>query len=267
MNVFSKTRKAHCWNEDRFINGRNYFIVLDGATPLKSNADFNEARWMVDYIKSRIKSCNGSVKEKLAALSSNAYHDLPIKIKDDDYLPSASCCWVEFNQNILTACVLGDCEVTVKTKVGAIIRCFSDELSKLDNIALNKLIEICAQKNTSQIIESRKFINDILIKHRKLANKPNGYSALTLSPTPIINEKSFAFPVEDIAEIYLYSDGFSQAFEHLQIYKSHQEMFEQINDPGEEICKIVKASFEDRSGAKHPRFKIIDDITVTKIVL
>lgn len=267
MKVYSKTRKAHYWNEDRFINGKNFFIVLDGATPLKSEANFNEARWMVDYIKKNINRYRGTVKQKLAALCGDAFRELPVKIKEDDYLPSASGSWVEFDGKRIDVGVLGDCEVTLITNDNRIIRCYGGELTKLDAIALDKLIEICKQKNTTEIIKSRKYINDILIKHRKLANKPNGYSALTLSPSHEINERKYSFGADGIREIYIYSDGFSQAFEHLQIYKSHEEMFSQIGDIGSEIDKIAKAAYSDTSGARYPRFKIIDDITVTKIVL
>lgn len=266
MKVYSKTRKSHYWNEDRFINGRNYFIVLDGATPLKSAENFNEARWMVNYIKKNINRYRGTVKEKLTALCGDAFNDLPVKTKDDDYLPSASGCWVEFNGSCINVGILGDCEVTLIKKDNGIIRCYCDDLTKLDMLALNKLIEICKEKNT-HIIESRKYVNDILIRHRKLANKPNGYAALTLSPSPEIHEQKYVFNTDNIKEIYLYSDGFSQAFEHLDIFHSHEEMFLNIEDIDNEINKIVNTSFADRLGDKHPRFKIIDDITVTRIVL
>ena len=119
----------------------------------------------------------------------------------------------------------------------------------------------------TDIIGSRIFIDDILIKHRNLINKDGGYTALTLSSNPVINEKTFLFDICELSKIYLYSDGFSQAFEHLQIYENHIEMFSQIDDIKEEIAKIAETSYSDRLGTKYPRFKIIDDITVTEITL
>ncbi len=264
MKIYSKTRKAHYWNEDRFINGKNFNIVLDGATPLKRESNFNEARWMVSYLKKNINRYNGTVKEKLTALCKDAFYELPVKTKDEDYLPSASACWVEFDGSQFSASVLGDCEVTVITKNNEIIRCYGDELTKLDNIALNQLIEVAKAKNL-RTTQAMGYIIETLIKHRKLINKPNGYSALALSSSPVINERKFEFDLDSVKSIYLYSDGFSQAFEYLQIYSSHKEMFEKINDVDEEIKKIVERSYSDRYGEKYPRFKVIDDITVTKI--
>ena len=57
MVITPKTRKSHYWNEDRFIIGENYIIVIDGATPLLKQNDFNEACWMVNYIKKNNLLC------------------------------------------------------------------------------------------------------------------------------------------------------------------------------------------------------------------
>ena len=37
MKIDALTRKSHFWNEDRFILGNNYYLVIDGATPLIKN--------------------------------------------------------------------------------------------------------------------------------------------------------------------------------------------------------------------------------------
>ena len=146
MKITTKTRKSHYWNEDRFVIGKNFLMVIDGATPLIKENNFNEACWLVNYIKKNIKKYQGSIKERLYQISIDAYNQLPIKIKDEDYLPSASLSYIEFDDEYICAYTLGDCEVTIKTKEDKIIRCFNDELSKLDNIAINELIEHSKEK-------------------------------------------------------------------------------------------------------------------------
>ena len=54
MKINAFTRKSHRWNEDRFIYGDNYWIVIDGATPLIKTKEVNLARLMVAYIKKNI---------------------------------------------------------------------------------------------------------------------------------------------------------------------------------------------------------------------
>ena len=264
MKIIAKTRKSHFWNEDRFVIGKNFLMVIDGATPLIKENNFNEACWLVNYIKKNIEKYQGAVKERLHQIAIDAYNELPVKIKDEDYLPSASLSYIEYDDIYFYAHTLGDCEVTFITKDNQIIRCYSDDLYKLDNIALNELIKIAKEKNIN-ITKARPFINDILIKHRKLINKENGYTAFALTDKPIINTKEYKISRENVKEIYIYSDGFSQAFESLNIYSSHKEMFKVSLDIEAEINNIVDVSFRDPFANKHPRFKKIDDITVIKV--
>ena len=41
MKITAKTRKSHYWNEDRFVLGKDYFMVIDGATPLIKTNNFS----------------------------------------------------------------------------------------------------------------------------------------------------------------------------------------------------------------------------------
>ena len=264
MKILAKTRKSHFWNEDRFVIGKNYYMVIDGATPLIKENNFNEACWMVNFIKKNIDKYNGPIKNRLYELSIEGYNKLPVKTKDEDYLPSASLSYIEFDDEYIYAYTLGDCEVTIKTKDDKIIRCFNDELSKLDNIAINELIEHSKEKKI-HLSKARPYITSTLIKHRKLINKENGYSAYTLSPNPIINMSEYKIKKDNVKEIYIYSDGFSQAFENLNIYSSHYEMFKNDLNIEDEINKIVYTSFNDKYCDQYPRFKKIDDITIIKI--
>lgn len=264
MKITAKTRKSHYWNEDRFVIGKDFLMVIDGATPLIKKSIFNEACWLVNYIKKNIEKYQGSIKERLYQISIDAYNALPVKIKEEDYLPSASLSYIEWDDEYYYAYTLGDCEVTFITKDNQIIRCYSDDLCKLDNIALNELIKIAKEKNIDNA-KARPFINDILIKHRKLINKENGYTAFALTDKPIISTKEYKILKENVKEIYIYSDGFSQSFESLDIYKSHEEMFKKSLDIENEISKIVDVSFNDPFANKYPRFKKIDDITVIKV--
>lgn len=266
MKIFAKTRKSHYWNEDRFVLGRNYVMVIDGATPLLKSNNFNEACWMVNYLKKHLKNYDGPIKNRLVTLSKEAYNLMPVKIKEEDYLPSAGMSWVEWDDECFYASVLGDCEITFVTTDNEVIRFFGQELGYLDNLAIEELVKVAKEKNI-HVVKARPYIADMLLKHRKMVNKPNGYSAFTICDEPIFEEKKLKIEKNKIKEIYLYSDGFAQSFEHLKVYDCHQEMFSKSLDLDEEIAKIVDASFADPYCDKYPRFKKIDDITVVKIVV
>ncbi|MBQ8293149.1 MAG: hypothetical protein IJX78_05060 [Bacilli bacterium] len=266
MKILAKTRKSHFWNEDRFVLGKNYAMVIDGATPLLKSNHFNEACWMVNYLKKRLNKLDGPIKNRLMVLSKEAFVQIPVKIKEEDYFPSAGMSWIEWDDEFFYASVLGDCEVTFITVDNEVIRLNTSELGKLDDFAIEEMVKIAKEKKI-HVSEARTFISQTLLKHRKLVNKPNGYSAFTLCDNPIINEKKIKMPKNKVKEIYLYSDGFAQSFENLKIYASHQEMFSNSLDLDKEIAMIVETSFGDKYCDKYPRFKKIDDITVIKITM
>ena len=266
MNVIAKTRKSHSWNEDRYIIGDSFYIVIDGATPLIKKEKKNLACWMVSYVKKYINRYHGPIKERLEKLSKDAYYYLGIETDDTAHLPSASISYLEQDEEYYYASVCGDCEVTFRMKSGEVIRCYTDELTHLDAISINELIT-AAKTHNIHVVNARTYITDRLIKNRRMLNKPNGYNAFTISPNLELKPKTFKIKKEDVLEIYLYSDGFSQAFEFLNIYENHLSMFSKSLDLEEEIKKIEKTSFEDKYCDKHPRFKKIDDITAIKIEL
>ena len=264
MKINYKTRKSHTWNEDRYIIGTNFWIVIDGATPLIKNGDMNLARYMVSYVKKNINRYGGRIRERLIKLSKDLFVELGIDSRDPAYLPTASISYVEEIDGKYYAGVLGDCEVTFITHDGEIIRCFAEDLSKLDHISKCEL-ENEAKKHHISIREARKHITDILIKNRRLINQDGGYQGYTVSPNLTFREVSCSVDKERVKEIYLYSDGFSASFQCFDIYPNHQEMFKNTLDIELETKRIVEVAFRDKDCNKYHRFKKIDDITVVQI--
>lgn len=264
MKIIARTRKSHFWNEDRFVLGKNYVMVIDGATPLLKSNNFNEACWLVNYLKKNLHKYEGSIKNRLLMLSKDAFNVMPVKIKEEDYLPSAGASWVEWDDEYFYFSNLGDCEVVVILKNGELKRLSGDALTNLDNLVLEEMKRIALEKGL-HIKEARSYVSDMLLRHRKMVNKPGGYNAFTISPKPIISENTFKLKKDEVQEIYLYSDGFASSFESLKIYNNYQEMFNKSLDLDCEIEKIVEESFGDPYCDKYPRFKKIDDITAIKI--
>lgn len=269
MKLEKLIRKSHYYNEDRIVIGKNYFMVMDGATPLKKNGiKPTEAAWFVTFIKNLLPQTCNNIIEKLNEISVKSLQQLKdwnIAIQDQ-YLPSSGLAWVKLEGDMISANTIGDCEVTIRFNSGEIKRIYQTELIALDDIAVKEMVRIAKEKNIT-MREARKCINDVLIKNRLLMNKENGYNVFTPSEKPQFKFTTAKFNVKDIKEIYIYTDGISQAFDELQIYKSHKNMFEKSFNIKEEINKIVKAAYLDKDFELYPRFKTIDDIAVIKITI
>ena len=266
MKIEKITRKCHYYNEDRYVIAKNYFMVMDGATPLIKNGILpSEASWFVSLVKKHLPDYCEDVISQLNSISKLAYDKLKqLNVPEQsEYLASAGLSWIELKDNTVTAHTIGDCEVTVRLKNGEVVRVYQNQLIKLDSIALQELKTIAKQKNIP-VNMAMKDIKPTLIKHRKLMNKPNGYSVFTPSSNPAFNFSEMQFNKEDIAEIYIYTDGLSQAFDELEMC-SYEKLFSKSVNIKNIVDKIVKKAFSDKNCNKYPRFKTIDDIAIIKI--
>ena len=273
MKVEKLTRKARFFNEDRFVVGDNFCMVIDGATALMKTDLFKptEGSWFVSFIKRRLSSKSKHVFEKLSTISKQAYDEFcavldknGINPTDFLYYPSAGLALAEVVEDKVVISTIGDCEAVVKFKDGKIVRLVQGELLKLDAYALERMVELKEQKGLT-MKQAFAECKDVLVANRRLMNKPDGYNVFTISKTGEFNYLTESYFVKDIDEIYLYTDGFAQTFEEFKIYESYEQTFSKSLDIKSEVEKIVKTAFSDKDCEKYPRFKTIDDIAVVKM--
>ncbi len=268
MYIEKLTRKSHQYNEDRFLIQKDFIMVMDGATSLiKSNLRPTSGSYLVNKVKNDLPKLKGDIETRLNIIAKDVYKTLELNNEmNSRILPSAGLSWVEFYQNEVVIHTIGDCEACVVTKDNKVIRIVISDLIELDNMAINELIEVSHKENIS-IKEARSKINDTLIKNRLLMNKENGYSIFAPSSSPNFKYSTNIFNKKEIKEIYLYSDGFADAFTTYKLYTSPEELFTKSVNIKNIVKEIVEKSKEDKSYNKYPRFKLIDDITIVKIIL
>ena len=269
MKISKAIRKSHTYNEDRIIIGDNYCIVCDGATPLyKSNIKPSEAAWFVTFIKKHMpKKCNNVINElnKISKLAYLEYSKMNSNSKEGVLsYPSAGLSILERIDNMVYIYTIGDCEAVIRKKDGKLIRIVQTKLSELDKISLEEMMKTSKEKNITLKASFNECL-DILKKHRLLMNTKDGYPIYTISENPDFEYTVNFYDLDDIKNIYLYTDGITQAFDELQIYSSCEEMFKEDIDLDIEMQKIVKKAFSDKDCNKYPRFKTIDDIAIIKI--
>ena len=273
MKVEKIIRKSHFYNEDRFVLGDNFYMVIDGATALQKTNLFKptEASWFVSFVKQKLKGKKRGVYQKLSEISRQAFYKFndilsknSFSLDDLLYCPSAGISFAEINNDKVDIYTIGDCEAVIKLKSGKIIRLIQPQLPELDKIALEKIIELKNEKRF-KMKDAIRECSDILLENRKLMNTPDGYSVYAPSLTGEFNFLKETFNLSEIEEIYLYTDGIAQAFDELKIYSNCEEMFSKSLDIKKEVDKIVKRANLDKECEKYPRFKVIDDITIIKM--
>lgn len=268
MKIEKYTRKSHYFNEDRYVIDKDFIMVMDGATSLeKSDLKPTSGAYLVNYTKKELPKLSGTVIERLSIISKNIYNILSQNNTiNERILPSCGMSWVEFFGRKVIIHTIGDCEAFIVKKDNTSERIVINDLLVLDSISINEIISKSKEKKIT-IKEARPLINETLIKHRLLMNKENGYSVFSPSINPDFKYSSHEYNIDDIKYIYLYSDGFADAFTTFNIYKSAEQMFSKKRNIKKIINKIALRANNDKDFNKYPRFKLIDDITIVRISL
>ena len=155
-------------------------------------------------------------------------------------------------------------EAVEKNKNDNVKRIIDYRLPKLDAYAL-ECLKAKAKENNKSIKESLEDIKDILLNNRMLMNKEQGYPVFTIANEPNFQYNHLKIELSKIKEIYIYSDGITQAFDELKIYSSCEDLFSHEVNITELIRQIVNVANSDPELNRYPRFKKNDDISIIKI--
>lgn len=236
-------------------------MVFDGASPLKKiykDPNKSIASEFVKFVKNQIsKSNNENIESLLNEISYKAYNEF--KLPNDKLLfPSCGIAYAQIFGNKIEISTIGDCEAFISFKNGKTERVIIDDLPRLDNEAIKIYID-----NLNDINKAKELLSNKLIENRLKMNEEGGYDIYTISNNPSFKFNRLSFDINEIKELYLYTDGITQAFDELKLYDTPDEAFNNnIKDLVEEIFNICK---NDKECINYPRFKQYDDTTIIKI--
>lgn len=250
-------------NQDYVSSFSNGAILLDGASPLKKDSEYPTHKFVQDFVDTFIKFEDDGHDSIEDALKSTLNHlKATSGLSDLSKSPSASAVIVRINNNTLECIQIGDCKVFIygsEFKLPTAVFPPS-RIEFLDEIALNaQSAYLDLGFNT---IEARESINSLLLNHRQLMNKDNGYASLTLASynSKHISYKSIELDSKLKYKVLLASDGFYSGFEKY----SPNSIVQVFN----EKTTLLTAAREyraiednDKELVQYPRFKLHDDST------
>ena len=255
-------------NEDAIFVSDNCLAVIDGATGLNnihltsSDSDaaylsnrlselLNESN--LDDIPATLKEAAFIIKQELDALG----YDL------ENSYPSAGIAIAKINDDMLDCYTLGDPLILLKHKNSAMISIQDKSLVELDDLAINKMIEL-HEKTGCSIFKARQQINDLLIENRLKMNTPDGYYIFDPTGVGIDYINYFSIPVEDVKSIALMTDGFYAVQFCYNIVEDNKELLNLLlnNKIDFLIDKLKELSYNDDNLNIYPRFKVMDDVSI-----
>ena len=245
--LIQKTFSEKEYNEDIYCFGKDYAMVLDGASGLDHANRMHtgsDARWFVEQMMLEIEkrihnhtSLKQIVKDAIQTL-------IPLYPEvEKQYMPSGCLSLVRLRDGKIEYIGFGDCVALFQLKEKTL--CFYDHrIEELDNQAM--------------LSDNPK---SVLLFNRTLRNEPNGYCALDLTLKSLDMCIEQTFKQEDILSIALMSDGFYQ-FKGLK--QVDDEQFIQLLYEQKEKALPLLYSLQEQDWPCHilPRFKKRDDTTV-----
>lgn len=269
LQIVNYTEKEY--NEDTYFVSNNFAFVIDGASTIQKmdNCNFIVHKFVNDF---KTNLSNEFYNNKISifnALDNALKNTLNSKFKNE-YIAndvSAAISIVRFIDDYCEIYSLGDCSVLIE--LDDTIKAFkSKDIEKLDKKVIDKMKSISNRENIS-ILESREHEETInqLKNNRLLKNKEEGYWILDTTGVGIKNGFYSKIKKELINGVIICSDGFSQAYDTLNIYSDLKKLFLDLKifSINKVLFTILEKQNNDKYLNEFPRFIKTDDTTAIYI--
>lgn len=261
------SKRSHRYSEDRYIVGSNYVLILDAESTQKPFASFpNDGVWFANFIKKHLKNYETDVLKKLvqiAQMAANEYTSLGGAI--DGKYPMASIAVLEFDNKQIKLSYIGNVELAIIGKDGSIKRMRDQYFQNIDITANNMVKEAKKKTRIFDLIpyqmEAEKYAK---AKYLEAIQKDEA-NIFTIGGVSKFIFKVQYFNPSDVKTIYMYTDGFADAYQVFNVYHDFVKMFRHKINIKKAINKIQRCVYMDTFCYRNPRYKIIDDITIVQI--
>lgn len=255
------------YNEDTYAIGDGWVAVLDGATDLGKKSEFN-AHWFVNAVVKELKNELSNVDKSLGDCLSSAVTIVRKQAPEGFNGASASVLLLRQVEKTVEFYSVGDCTGVVYFKDNTSKSLYNSALSVLDQISIDLTVKV-SKDNQISMAEALKsqMVQDKLIEHRNRKNTPNGYYTCDLSGEGIPFGDTHIFPVEQLSDFLLMSDGFADIVDKFAMYENFDVVRSRIEDIGlqETACEYFQFIKTDPDWVKYPRLKYSDDTTVVMV--
>jgi len=257
-------------NEDCYYIDETMGFVIDGASGLdgvKITSSYSDAYWYSHRLKDNLIKYKN--KETLRAMVQCALHDTNQEF--DGYLgdqvlrdyPSAVIAMVRVKDDYeLEYFILGDCECIIEKKDSHIIQLADHRIEYFDQKAIDYGKRIQKEKNIN-FIDTKKYFQFLLQKHRTYKNIENGYFCLSNNENILDEAVIGTIDCDDVKSVALMSDGFSQLIHLFKLYSLETFMSQlQVCTAQDLLNELHYAQSNDADMNNFPRMSFSDDATL-----
>lgn len=262
-------------NEDAFGYDVDCAWVLDGATGLNgkrlvAGEDSSDAQWYCrafsQYLKENLANSQKSLTQIFSQGVKTVWAEFEKraggKVGRED-VPCAAGTAIRIRDGYLEYVCVADCCLLVRFQDGTVQEHLDDTICVKDKESMAMAAEIARQKGTT-VSQCKADILPRLRSVRMTMNTPEGYIALADDPESILQTKCGKIPLNQIRDVCMVSDGFSEYYNMFRLADTLEEFMDAVEKtpPKELFDRLLAAQREDEALVKYPRFKMSDDSTL-----
>ena len=262
-------------NEDAFGYAEDCAWVLDGSTGLNgkrlvAKSDGSDAQWYAaafsDFLKSNLPGSNQPLPELFSRGVETVWAEFLRRaggsVEKAD-VPCAVGTAVRIRDGFLEYINVGDCVLLVRFQDGSVAELLDETLCRLDESSINLGLQIAREENIP-LSQCRQKLLPQLRRVRMLMNTPEGYISLADNERSVLSAKSGRFPLAQIRDICMVSDGFYEYYHMFRLADGPEGFMDAAasEEPQKLFDRLLEAQKADADYRKHPRFKLSDDATI-----
>lgn len=261
-----KTFSEKKWNEDVFYVSPSCVFVIDGATGLSNNQVMSEddAHWFATSLKEEIikrmnmDSLMDILKESI--LSVQNQYKLDVSSMKSQDMPSGCISLFREKDGQIEYLGLGDCVGVIEFNDGSCELLFDDRIEKMDGAVILKMIQLSKELNIPYL-QTRPYVNPILLENRNLRNKEDGFYSLDLTIDGLEGSIYKSWKKEDVNRIACLTDGLYQLMDFNESWNETDLLNALENDLDAAFLSLYEDQEKDCECLKNPRLKKRDDTT------
>lgn len=262
-------------NEDTYGWAEDCAWVLDGSTGLNGKRlvaaeGGSDAQWyscaFTEFLQENLPGSAEALPELFSRGVKTVWAEFcrlagdPVKRED---VPCTVGCAVRVRDGYLEYITIGDCCLLVRYKDGRVEEYLDDTLCGFDQNTLRLGMEIAKQEDIPLLSCRPKMLPE-LRRVRMTMNTPEGYISLADDAASVLSAKNGKIPLEEIRDICMVSDGFSEYYGMFHLAESKEAFMNmaESREPEALFQELLAAQKADPEGDLYPRMKLSDDATI-----
>lgn len=275
IDSITDTYKLH--NEDIYGVTKCSYWILDGALSLnksKFTDGSSDVVWMVNWWHNYLKENLNQMDKSIITILEEGIEQLNYKFSkfiDINELSkldraSAGIAIIRINKETVESFVLGDVEININSKDKEIKTLVDEKIEKLDSKVMDIIFNNTDRDKEITFNDYTREELEILKIHRMKMNAKDGYYILEHDVTAIRNGIYKEYPLKDVEEILMMSDGFSAIYNKYN-QLSIEDLFIKSKKEGvKSVLKMIRELEENDPKMKtYKRLRKHDDATAIYI--